>query len=142
VPPPPSPPEAKAPTEAARVAPREPERPRPSEPERPAPAEPDRRELLRGVPAPPAERPPPLQAPSPVVPFRPRPQTAPREWNLWDLERLARDETRRDPARRDEWVFLILHLRRFANADGLLPADFDPLVRESFAGLLERSQQT
>jgi hypothetical protein len=57
-------------------------------------------------------------------------------------ERLARDEARRDPARRDEWSYLILHLRRFASADGVLPTEFDPLVRESFGGLLERSQGT
>jgi hypothetical protein len=63
---------------------------------------------------------------------------APRQWNIWDLERLARSETQRHPERRDEWAFLFVHLRQFASADGVLPTEFDSLVRESFAGLLER----
>jgi hypothetical protein len=29
-----------------------------------------------------------------------------------------------------------MHLREFANADGMLPETFDPLVRESFGELL------
>jgi hypothetical protein len=61
----------------------------------------------------------------------------PREWNIWDLERLARAETQKNPERRDEWSFLFVHLRQFANADGVLPTEFDSLVRESFGGLLE-----
>ena len=96
--------------------------------------------MLRAVP-PPAE-----EAPIPVavVPAETRvvslPQRSyqPREWNLWDLERLARAESQHNPDRRDEWSFLFVHLRQFANADGQLPREFDSLVRESFAGLLER----
>jgi hypothetical protein len=57
---------------------------------------------------------------------------------LWDLERLAREETRDHPERRDEWGYLFLHLRQFADANGALPEEFDGLVRESFGGLLER----
>ena len=75
--------------------------------------------------------------PAAVVPFR-RSTFMPREWNLWELERLARDEGRRNPARGQEWSFLFLHLRQFAGPDGVLPADFDGLVRESFGELLER----
>ena len=72
------------------------------------------------------------------------PQPAPtelpveREWNIWDLERLARAEAPEHPEQRDEWAFLFVHLRQFANADGVLPTEFDSLVRESFGGLLER----
>jgi hypothetical protein len=84
-----------------------------------------------------AAAPQPAEAPS-VVEFRPR-TTVPREWNLWDLERIAREEAGDHPERRDEWSYLFLHLRQFAHADGSLPAEFDPLVRESFGGLLERA---
>jgi hypothetical protein len=73
-----------------------------------------------------------------VVELRPR-TTVPRQWNLWDLERLAREEAVDHPELRDEWSYLFLHLRQFAHADGSLPAEFDPLVRESFGGLLERA---
>jgi hypothetical protein len=73
-----------------------------------------------------------------VVAFPARP-AVPRSWNLWDLERIAREEVRTQPERRDEWTYLFLHLRQFASADGALPTEFDGLVRESFAGLLERS---
>ena len=64
----------------------------------------------------------------------------PREWNLWELERIARAQSRRDPERFEEWSYLFLHLRRYANADGMLPAEFDGLVRDSFGGLLEPAQ--
>jgi hypothetical protein len=74
---------------------------------------------------------------SPVVAFPPA--VAPRSWNLWDLERIARENTRKQPERRDEWAYLFVHLRQFATADGSLPTEFDGLVRESFGGLLERS---
>jgi hypothetical protein len=81
---------------------------------------------------------PPAAEPASVVEFRPR-TTVPREWNLWDLERIAREEAVDHPERRDEWSYLFLNLRQFAHADGSLPAEFDPLVRETFGGLLERA---
>jgi hypothetical protein len=62
----------------------------------------------------------------------------PRAWNVWDLERAAREEARRSPGRSDEWSYLLLHLRQFAEAGGNLPPEFDGLVRESFGSLLER----
>jgi hypothetical protein len=65
-------------------------------------------------------------------------RVAPRNWNLWDLEWLAREETRRTPGRADEWRYLVLYLRDFARADGELPTEFDGLVRESFGNLLDR----
>jgi hypothetical protein len=60
----------------------------------------------------------------------------PREWNVWELERLAREDEGRDPRRDEELAFLLLELRQFANADGQLPVGFDPVVRESFGELL------
>ena len=62
--------------------------------------------------------------------------TRAREWNLWELERLARAHTLENPEREDELGFLLMYLRDFANADGVLPLDFDPLVRDSFAEIL------
>jgi hypothetical protein len=61
----------------------------------------------------------------------------PRRWNLWELERIARSEAPDHPEQRDEWAFLFVHLRQFANADGELPAEFDLLVRESFGSVLD-----
>jgi hypothetical protein len=65
-----------------------------------------------------------------------RPAPIPREWNLWDLERLARAQGA-DIPRAEEWSALFVHLRAFANADGVLPKEFDRLVRESFGQLIE-----
>ena len=59
-----------------------------------------------------------------------------REWNIWDLERLAREQAG-DAARDQEWAALFMHLRQFANADGVLPTQFDGLVRESFSRLIQ-----
>ena len=59
-----------------------------------------------------------------------------REWNVWDLERMARDGAGADVARDEERSFLLMYLREFAGPDGLLPADFDALVRDSFGDLL------
>jgi hypothetical protein len=136
-PPPPPPPLApEPPPEPVAAGPVQEEPP-------PARAEPLRSRLLRlrAVPPPqpePAQEPAVAAPASPsVVEFRPR-TTEPRQWNLWDLERIAREEVREHPERRDEWSYLFLHLREFAQADGSLPTEFDGLVRESFAGMLER----
>lgn len=100
------------------------------------------------VPEPPAresERPP---EPEPVVEPEPEPVSvsAPgreeelayggpaREWSVWELERLVRE--RRDDPRQEEWAALVLSLRDFARVDGMLPLEFDQLVRESFGPLL------
>jgi len=99
-----------------------------------------RRKRLRAVPTPPPEPPAPVPAapPEPKVVQMPQRSQVPRQWNLWDLERLARAEAQEHPERRDEWAYLFVHLRQFANAEGVLPTEFDSLVRESFGGLLER----
>jgi hypothetical protein len=60
----------------------------------------------------------------------------PREWNIWQLDRRARDGSGVDAARDEERALLLMHLRGFAGPDGLLPASFDDLVRESFGELV------
>jgi hypothetical protein len=57
---------------------------------------------------------------------------APREWNVWELERLASAAEGDDPAKDEERALLVLSLRQFADASGVLPVDFDHLVREAF----------
>jgi hypothetical protein len=134
------------PREEAEPAAPEPAAPEPAPPAAEEPP-PSRRRLQPVRSAAPPAPPPAPQAPAaptevqgaPVVPLWARSSQA-REWNLWDLERIARAQTRRDPERFEEWSYLFLHLRRFANADGVLPAEFDGLVRDYFGGLLEPAQ--
>jgi hypothetical protein len=64
------------------------------------------------------------------------PAEGPRRWNLWELERLSRVVAGDDVARDEERSYLLVYLRDFASPDGLLPEDFDPLVRESFGDLI------
>jgi hypothetical protein len=60
----------------------------------------------------------------------------PREWNLWDLERLTRAAAGADAIVDEERSFLLMYLREFAGPDGALPVDFDGLVRDSFGELV------
>jgi outer membrane biosynthesis protein TonB len=132
--------------EPAPVVEPEPVAPEPEPEPAPAPPAPEPRPPLRPVPppapVPPAPQPRPVQpapAASGVVDMRTRVTAQPRRWNLWDLERRARDEAQRDPARYEEWSYLFVHLRQFATPDGSLPTEFDGLVRESFGELLEHA---
>jgi hypothetical protein len=112
------------------------------------------------VPAPVAERAPltavpelepvPMVAPEPPAPELaapeswPEPSTVvpigvgsgPRRWNLWVLERLTREHAGGDLAQDEERQFLLMYLREFADPSGLLPVDFDGLVRDSFGELV------
>ena len=63
-------------------------------------------------------------------------RTEPCEWNLWELERVARDAAGADAVRDEERSFLLMYLREFADPDGMLSVTFDPLVRETFAEVL------
>ena len=96
---------------------------------------------LRAVPSPPPPaEPPPAEPPAArepdrVVAFAPR-ASGPHRWNLWDLERVAREGEGADAARDEERVVLLMELRQFASADGMLPEGFDGLVRESFSELI------
>jgi hypothetical protein len=91
----------------------------------------------RAVPTPPPRDASPVAPRAPANVVRMRQSTEPREWNLWDLETLAREQARLEPERGEEWSYLFVHLRQFANARGRLPSEFDGLVRESFGELLE-----
>jgi hypothetical protein len=62
----------------------------------------------------------------------PRADEPPRQWNLWTLETVLRDSAPED----EELSFLLMYLREFAGPDGLLPVDFDSLVRDSFGDLI------
>jgi hypothetical protein len=91
------------------------------------------------VPEPPPARPQPEPAPEPQpapVPVLASAGRGAREWNIWDLERLTRDASGRDAFKDEERSYLLMYLREFANADGVLPADFDALVRDSFGDLV------
>jgi hypothetical protein len=120
-----------------------PERPRVERPPEPVEAEAPREEP-RPEPTPlavvPVPEPEPEPEPAPaleeptVVPL-PVSQ-APREWNIWELERLVRESAGADIARDEERAYLLVYMREFATAEGTLPSDFDGLVRESFGDLL------
>jgi hypothetical protein len=76
----------------------------------------------------------PVPEPSTVVPIGVG--AGPRQWNLWDLERLTREHAGVDVAQDEERQFLLMYLREFADSAGLLPLDFDGLVRDSFGELV------
>jgi outer membrane biosynthesis protein TonB len=90
----------------------------------------------------PAPEPEPAPQPEPEPELEPEPEPEPephfagppREWNLWELERLVRD--RPADAQQEEQAALVVSLRDFARPDGTLPLEFDQLVRESFGALL------
>ena len=56
----------------------------------------------------------------------------PRQWNVWELERIASAAEGENPAKDEERALLVVSLRQFADTTGVLPVDFDPLVREAF----------
>ena len=136
------------------ASPRRPAAPRPSEPERleppPAVKRPEPRIDPMPVPTPEPPRiaaapPPPAPEPEPETEPEPEPEPTvaylpvneePREWNLWELERANRDHASDDLARNEERAYLLVYLREFAGPDGVLPADFDGLVRDAFGDLL------
>ncbi len=100
--------------------------------------------------APASEPEPPRLAPAPEPEREPEPEPEPavqraatvthisgaRQWNVWDLEQIARENAGGDPIADEERTFLLMYLRDFAGPDGLLPVDFDDLVRQSFGGLI------
>jgi hypothetical protein len=101
------------------------------EPE-PVPAPP----VLAAVPAPPPVTAAPIPEPEPVPAAAVIRIGGPRQWNVWDLERVSREHAGGDTVADEERTFLLLYLRDFAGPDGLLPVDFDDLVRQSFGGLV------
>jgi len=114
---------------------REPERqPEPDPDAKPSPPPP----RIIAVPTLPPE-PQPARDPEPeaarVIAFIPA-NDGPREWNLWELERAARDHATDDIVRNEERSYLLMYLREFAGPDGVLPTDFDGLVRDAFGDVL------
>ena len=138
----PTPPVA-APTVAVVAAEPKPEpvvEPEP-EPEAEHEPEPEPVRVLAPVPDPepePAPEPEPEPEPAPaattVVPIGV--SAVPRQWNIWELERLTREAAGGDAIRDEERSFLLMYLREFAGPDGELPIDFDGLVRDSFGQLV------
>jgi hypothetical protein len=113
----------------------EPEAEREREPEPARSPDPSR---IAAVPSPPPEPEPerePEPVPARVVAFIPS-NEGPREWNLWELERAARDHATDDVVRNEERSYLLMYLREFAGPDGILPKDFDGLVRDAFGDVL------
>jgi hypothetical protein len=62
-----------------------------------------------------------------------------RRWNVWELERRAREHASKNVVLDEERAFLLQYLRDYADAEGLLPSDFDSLVRQSFGDLVAAS---
>jgi type IV secretory pathway VirB10-like protein len=107
------------------------------EPEPQPSSEPPR--IVAAPPPPPEPEQEPEPQPEPgaarVVAFLPA-NDGPREWNLWELERAARDHATDDVGRNEERSYLLMYLREFAGPDGVLPMDFDGLVRDAFGDVL------
>jgi hypothetical protein len=118
----------------------EPEPEAPVEPAPPeAPPEQPRVAVVAAAPEPEPE-PAPLPEPEPeprVIAFTPRALGVPQHWNLWELERVARERAGSDAIRDEERSFLLMYLREFADADGVLPTSFDAVVREAFGDVLD-----
>jgi hypothetical protein len=113
----------------------------PAEPQEVAPPEPapEPRHVQLVTPEPELEpEPEPETPPEPAIAVIP--PAVPREWNLWELERVTRESAGADAARDEERSFLLMYLREFADPDGVLPVTFDPLVRETFGELLGASR--
>ena len=100
----------------------------------PAAADMSAPEPVAPLPPPEPEPPPPAAEEEPVV--APPAPAEPREWNLWELDRVAREAAGADVARDEERSFLLMYLREFADPDGMLPVTFDLLVRETFGDVL------
>jgi hypothetical protein len=105
-----------------------------------------RSESLAHVPEPVVEaRDEPLEDPEPDL--QPAPALAaprlmrrlpqPREWTIWELERAIREHAGADPERDRQWRMTLFDLRRHADRRGAIPVELDPLVRETFADLIE-----
>jgi hypothetical protein len=110
--------------------------PEPESEREPAPAPSPEPSRIAAVPSlPPEPEPEPEPVPARVVAFIPA-NEGPREWNLWELERAARDHATDDVVRNEERSYLLIYLREFAGPDGILPTDFDGLVRDAFGDVL------
>jgi len=123
-----------------RVAPRSEAPPVPKLEPVPVPASSAEPPRIAAVPSLPPEQEPeqelePEPEPARVVAFTPA-NTGPREWNLWDLERAAREHVSADVAVEEERSYLLMYLRDFAGPDGVHSAVSDGLVRDAFGDVL------
>ena len=83
------------------------------------------------------------KAAAPGTPGREAPPAPPsppagqrRRWNVFDLQNRASGIATTDPARQEEFTFLLLYLRELADVAGDLSEEFDEFVRESFPELV------
>jgi hypothetical protein len=113
----------------------EPEREPAPVPEPPPPPEPVHLAAVPNVEAEEAVEPDPDDEPEVVVPLVQRDRT-PREWNIWELERIMAETEGADPQADEERALLLMNLRQVADPSGELPVEFDPLVRDAFGGAL------
>ena len=74
------------------------------------------------------------KAPAPPPPSPPVVQR--RRWNVFDLQNRASGIATTDPARHEEFTFLLLYLRELADGAGDLTEEFDGFVRGSFPELV------
>jgi outer membrane biosynthesis protein TonB len=139
--------EAEAPATVAPPTVRVPAQPAVETPRKPGPKpEPEPQPEIRPEPPRIVAVPPPPPEPDPEPEAQPEPEPAPvtfigandgpKEWNLWELERAARDNATDDLVRNEERSYLLMYLREFAGPDGILPTDFDGLVRDAFGDVL------
>jgi hypothetical protein len=81
-----------------------------------------------------AAPPPPEPAPPPAnvaeLPQRPG------RWNLNELARVVEERGPDFPERQEEWQSYLFFLRSYAAPDGTVPASFDWLIEEQFAGIV------
>jgi hypothetical protein len=88
----------------------------------------EERTAAAAVPPPPE----PATAPANVAEF---PQT-PGRWNLNELARVVEERGPEFPERQEEWQSYLFFLRSYAAPDGTVPASFDWLIEEQFAGIV------
>jgi hypothetical protein len=66
---------------------------------------------------------------------------APPQRNLPLLIQLVREHRQAFPERADEWNAYLHHLREYADAAGVLPESFEPLIADTFGELLALHQR-
>ncbi len=88
------------------------------------------------APSPPPPEPAPEPEPEPEPPVA-APVVEPRRWNVFHLDSRAREVARADPARGEELMALLLHLRSHGNANGDLAVELDGFIRDAFSDLID-----
>jgi hypothetical protein len=79
--------------------------------------------------------------PEPAAPAPPPANVAelpqrPGRWNLNELARVVEERGPEFPERQEEWQSYLFFLRSYAAPDGTVPAAFDWLIEEQFAGIV------